>query len=102
MQNEKEADILARIAALDSETELLQLADTLWADNHWLMMAACYRRAAKLGSIEARYLLGECYEMGMGVTQSDADALRWYTEAASRQHSKAMCALAEYYYQGQP
>ena len=100
MQNNKEAAILARITAMDSEAELLQRAETVWADNLWLMLAACYRKAAKLGSVEARYLLGECYEIGMGVMQSDADAVRWYTEAANQRHSKAMRALAEYDYQG--
>lgn len=96
MQYNTEADILAQIAAIDSEEKLLQLAETLWMDNQWLMMAACYKKAAKLGSAEARYLLGECYEIGMGVAQNDDDALQWYQAAAGQQHSKAMSVLAEW------
>ena len=100
MRDEKEIEILGQIAAITSEAELLKLAETLWAEHRWLLMAACYRRAAELGSVEARYLLGECYETGMGVVQSDEEAVKWYKEAASRQHGEAMCVLADYYYYG--
>ena len=100
MRDEKEIEILGQIAAITSEAELLKLAETLWAEHSWLLMAVCYRRAAELGSVEARYLLGECYETGMGVVQSDEEAVKWYKEAASRHHGRAMCVLADYYYYG--
>ena len=100
MRDEKESKILGQIAAITSEAELLKLAETLWAEHRWLLMAVCYQRAAELGSVEARYLLGECYETGMGVVQSDEEAVKWYKEAASRHHGRAMCVLADYYYYG--
>ena len=100
MRDEKEIEILGQIAAITSEAELLKLAETLWAEHRWLLMAVCCQRAAELGSVEARYLLGECYETGMGVVQSDEEAVKWYKEAASRHHGRAMCVLADYYYYG--
>lgn len=100
MQEYIAAEIWKEIAETDSAEELLQLAAKQWADGNWLMAAKCYHKAAKLGSADGQNLLGECYEIGMGVQQSDAYAVRWYIRAAAQRHGKAMCSLADYYYHG--
>ena len=100
MQEYIAAEIWKKIAELNSAEELVQLAGKQWADGNWLMAAKCYQKAAKLGSTEGQYLLGECYEVGMGVQQNDAYAVRWYIRAAAQRYGKAMCSLADSYYHG--
>lgn len=92
--------LLRKISSCESEAELLQLAVEFWTEGHWLMAAKCYRQAATLGSADAQNLLGECYEIGLGVTRNEAEAVQWYTKAAVQRHGKAMCSLADYYYDG--
>lgn len=46
--------------------------------------AKWYRRAAEQGNGEAQYLLGHCYEQGIGVAQDYMKAVEWYKRAASK------------------
>ncbi len=94
------AEVWNRIKILESEESLLKLAAEQCRKGHFLMEIACYQRAAKLGFAESQYRLGEAYEVGIGVTKSDEDAVYWYTKAAVQRHRDAMCALADYYYNG--
>lgn len=100
MREERTVILLRKISSCESETELLQLAAKLWAEGYWLIAVKCYRRAAMLGYAEAQNLLGECYEIGMGVAKNEEEAVQWYTKAAVQRHGKAMCSLADYYYDG--
>ena len=53
------------------------------------------RRFAGLGSIEARYKLGECYLDGDGVPQDKAEGVKWLLLAARQRHPLAMWDLYE-------
>lgn len=59
------------------------------------------RKLAELGIPEAEYLLGEMYDKGLGVVQSDRDAFRLYLSAANHGNVGAMNDLAVCYKRGQ-
>ena len=51
------------------------------------------RKAAKLGYAEAQYRLGRMYELGKGVKQDYAKAVKWYLKAAKQGDKNAKKAL---------
>jgi len=53
-----------------------------------------YRASASLGFAGAQNNLGDCYEHGVGVSQSDLAAMFWYTRAAERGEPTAFLSLA--------
>jgi TPR repeat protein len=57
-------------------------------------------RAARAGSREAQYRLGEMYDLGQGVTQDYRQAVVWYLRAAKQGYAPAQFALAEMYKNG--
>ena len=54
-----------------------------------------YRRAAKMGNVEAQNLLGECYRDGKGVKRSKHLALLWLKKAAAGGERQAMVVLGK-------
>lgn len=56
--------------------------------------------AARKGDAAAQYRLGEMYDLGRGVKQDYAQAVRWYRAAAEQGHAQAQFALAEMYKNG--
>lgn len=52
-----------------------------------------YRKAAENGNERAQYLLGYCYENGIGVSKDADMAKQWYKEASKRQNAEAIKAL---------
>lgn len=52
----------------------------------------CFKRAAELGHGTAKDYLGDCYRLGEGTPQDDAEAARWYRDAADH-HGNANSAL---------
>ena len=56
---------------------------------------------ANLGDPRAQYDLAVLYDKGLGVPQSDADALRWYTRAAEQGEARAEYNLGLMYMNGQ-
>lgn len=56
--------------------------------------------AAKRGDAAAQYRLGEMYDLGRGVKQDYAQAVRWYRAAAEQGQAPAQFALAEMYKNG--
>jgi TPR repeat protein len=56
--------------------------------------------AAKKGDAAAQYRLGEMYDLGRGVNQDYAQAVKWYRAAAEQGHAPAQFALAEMYKNG--
>ena len=56
---------------------------------------------ANLGDPRAQYDLAVLYDKGLGVPQSDADALRWYTRAAEQGDARAEYNLGLMYMNGQ-
>lgn len=57
-----------------------------------------YRQSADLGFAGAQNNLGDCYERGVVVPQSDAMAVYWYTRAAERGEPTAYLGLASMLY----
>lgn len=53
-----------------------------------------YRLAAERGHTGARWRLGEFFEFGRGVVQSDKEAVQWYRLAAEAGHPQAQTSLA--------
>ncbi len=53
-----------------------------------------YRASANIGFAGAQNNLGDCYEQGVGVPQSDLAAMFWYTRAAERGEPTAFLSLA--------
>ena len=56
---------------------------------------------ANLGEPRAQYDLALLYDKGLGVPQSDAEALRWYTRAAEQGEARAQYNLGLMYMNGQ-
>ena len=94
---------------------------TMWSFMLVLVLAACedrradraylrgdYAKTAKeleglanLGDPRAQYDLAVLYDKGLGVPQSDAEALRWYTRAADQGDARAQYNLGLMYMNGQ-
>ncbi len=61
---------------------------------------ATWLAKAKHGDRNARFMLGKCYEEGIGTSQNMAEAIRWYTKAAESGQPDAQCALGRCYAAG--
>jgi TPR repeat protein len=59
-----------------------------------------YRLGAKLGDYMAAYNLGQCYEVGRGVSQNAKLAVFWWKRAATQGHPLAFANLGAAYYNG--
>jgi len=59
-----------------------------------------FEEAAKKKHMGAQFALGQMYEDGHGVEQSDRKAFYWYEKAARQNHAGAQCNLGSYYYNG--
>ncbi len=62
--------------------------------------AKLYEAAAKQGHAEAQNWLGYCYQHGLGVAQSDKDAVEWYRKAADTKLAMAENNLGLMYLSG--
>ena len=61
----------------------------------------CFRQAANAGSVLAQYQLSVCYDQGIGVRRSAAEAARWCEMAAFGGYGKAQCVIGYCYETGQ-
>lgn len=59
-----------------------------------------YRKAAEQGDANARYSLAARYASGTGIQKDSAEAIRLYRLAAGGEHTYAMIALGDAYYDG--
>ena len=48
-----------------------------------------YKKAAEQGELAAQFNVGLYYDVGKGVAQDDAEAVRWYKLAAAQGYSSA-------------
>jgi hypothetical protein len=71
-----------------------RLADLLNAAELNAEAVDWYRRSALQGDAEGEFGLGRLLANGEGVPRDAAQALRWYRQAAARQHVRAIEALA--------
>lgn len=56
-----------------------------------------WREAADVGNADAQWLLGVCYQHGLGVRKSVKQAARWYRLAADQGNARAMTNLSVLY-----
>lgn len=93
----------ARLAKLSATqlyrmaTEIIQKED---GNPDYTQAAACYRVAAEKGHAEAQFCLGSCYENGIGVVKSHAEAMKWYELAAQQRIPRAQYRLGWLYRNG--
>ena len=59
-----------------------------------------WRLRAEHGNAMAQNKLGIHYELGLGITQDDAEAVKWYRLAAEQGYAEAQFNLAEMYAAG--
>ncbi|SLM49567.1 exported protein of unknown function [Nitrospira japonica] len=76
-------------------------ADKAYTSGNYEKSAKELEALANLGDARAQYNLGLLYDQGLGVPQSDALALRWYTQAAERGEPRAQYNLGIMYMNGQ-
>ena len=60
-----------------------------------------YEKSAMQGNHNAEYHLANCYDSGIGVKKSYANAAKWMEKAATSGDAAAQCKLAVYYQIGQ-
>lgn len=59
-----------------------------------------YRKAAEQGHADGEFGLGNMYASGEGVKRDPAEALKWLTRAAEKNHVRATAAVAQAYISG--
>ena len=57
--------------------------DAAYRGGHFSAAADLYKQGAEQGDISAMIKLGNMYQNGQGVTQSDQDAVHWFEKAAN-------------------
>jgi|TARA_B110000967_G_scaffold6241_1_gene6254 TPR repeat protein len=57
--------------------------------------------AAKQGDADAQFNLGIMYDIGEGVPENNAEAVKWYRKAADQGHAKAQFNLGLMYNNGE-
>lgn len=92
--------ILAECGYPDMQCELGKWYETIdWGTRKSEMNREAvkwFARAAEQGSVEAMYLLGECYRDGSGVEEDQKKAVEWFAKAAERGHEEATAELEFY------
>ena len=63
--------------------------EAAYSKNNYSVAIAKYKLAAAKGHAGAQYRIGFMYHMGVGVTQDDAEALKWYKLAAAQGDAEA-------------
>ena len=66
------------------------------ADAAWEGVFNFQSKLAEQGNAESQFKLGEMYEEGLGVEQSDDLAKQWYGKAAAQGHAEAASRLSGY------
>lgn len=59
------------------------------------------KKTAEQGDVDAQFRLGTMYARGEGVSEDDAESLRWYRMAAEQGHAGAQFNLAAMYANGE-
>ena len=92
--------ILAECGYPDMQCELGKWYETIdWGTRKSEMNREAvkwFARAAEQGSVEAMYLLGECYRDSSGVEEDQKKAVEWFAKAAERGHEEATAELEFY------
>lgn len=70
-------------------------------ENDYANAAAFFLKGAEQGDAEAQFSLGNMYTEGVGVSQSDSQAMAWFLKAAAQGFVPAQVNLGVIYAQGQ-
>jgi len=57
-------------------------------------------QGAEDGHVEAQYILGGMYEIGLGVARNNGECAHWWQEAANQGHAGSQKALGSMYFSG--
>lgn len=63
--------------------------------NSWTNIFKFQTKMAERGSVNAQYILGEMYEEGRGVEQSNSKAIEWYEKAQRNGHEDAALRISQ-------
>ena len=77
----------------------LGIGQAAWADDVPNLKKIVQR--AEAGEADVQVVLGSMYLRGIGVRQSDQEAVRWYRKAAEQGQAEAQYNLCMMYYVGQ-
>ena len=91
---------LSDLDALVSEGKRSQGGDGITSEN--MRAFSLFSQAAFAGHSEAQYLLYECYHLGRGVKQDEAQALAWLRKSAESGFVKALIFQAFFYQHSVP
>ena len=64
------------------------------------MRSDAARQTAEQGDAETQNKLGLMYDLGRGVPEDEAEAVKWFRKAAEQGHSKSQCSLGVMYQYG--
>ncbi len=59
-----------------------------------------YQQVGQKGDVEAAYILGQMYQMGLGTDANEKIAAKWYQKAAEKGHPQAQVNLGVLYVTG--
>lgn len=65
------------------------------SNSSWTNVFKFQQKMAHRGSVNAQYILGEMYEEGRGVEQSNDKAIEWYTKAQRNGHQDAAIRITQ-------
>lgn len=79
------------------DAQILDKAWTLYNLGKYKQVIRMVEPLAVKGNPRAQYILGDCYENGLGVGESPEIACQWYVLAADQGYAKAMAKLGYAY-----
>jgi uncharacterized protein len=87
---------------------VLLLSNPIWANYQEALQKKDYNTAfqelmplAQKGDAKAQTILGKMYAMGQGVSQNQAEALKWFKKAAEKENAEAQFGIGVMYFKGQ-
>lgn len=94
------ADVRARASAGDVVAQFSLGALLYYGGTETAQAVDWLRKAAAQQYAPAEFQLGQLYDFGFGVAQSDRDALSWYRRAAEHGSAPAQRSLGDFYKKG--
>lgn len=82
-----------KAAEQNNEVAQLMLGDVYSKSKNYEEAFKWYLKSAEQGRARSQFMIGEFYSKGMGVTQDDKEAVRWYKKAASHMKKKEFWQL---------
>ena len=92
--------VFAAVARQKLLEEIARRADAAYARQDYAAAAVLYQQLADSGGAAAMTRLGQMYDKGLGLVQSDPQAVMWYLRAAENRNLPGMVNLGEMYAKG--